>query len=98
MQGIQAVRTCENEGASVGNKPCPRKATHRVTIWRGEDEYESFLCPECFAGFREQMVERGMPPRNEMPAADDECRPMPLLRCRCMKGTNGCMVAHGEKQ
>ena len=25
---------------------------------------------------------------------DIACRPMPLLRCRCMKGTNGCMVQH----
>lgn len=65
------MNTCENEGESVGNKPCGKAATHRVTIWRGEDEYESFLCPECFVGFREQMVKSGLPPRNESRSSSD---------------------------
>ena len=29
-----------------------------------------------------------------MKGGDLVCRPMPMLRCRCMKGTNGCMVQH----
>ena len=55
----------ENEGASVGGKPCSNAATHRVLIAHDGDDYESFLCPECFTGFREEMVKSGMPPRNE---------------------------------
>ena len=61
------MNLCENEGTSVGNKSCSRPATHRVTFSQGEDEYESFLCPECFQGFRDEMIASGLPPRNEVP-------------------------------
>lgn len=68
----QGPRPCENEGTSVGGKPCPNAATHRVTFWEGQDEYESFLCGECFVGFREEMIKIGLRPRNEQPT-DTPC-------------------------
>ncbi len=56
---------CENEGSVVGNKRCASAATHRVVIHEGEDDYESFLCGPCFAGFREEMIQSGNRPLNE---------------------------------
>lgn len=56
---------CENEGSSVGNAQCPNDATHRVKIRHGDDDYETFLCSTCFAGFREEMIKSGLAPRNE---------------------------------
>lgn len=56
---------CENEGSVVGNKPCPNEATHRVQITYDADDYETHLCPSCFAGFRAEMIESGHKPKNE---------------------------------
>lgn len=56
---------CENEGSVVGNKQCPNDASHRVLIHRPDGDYESFLCGQCFAGFRAEMVEAGLDPINE---------------------------------
>lgn len=64
MRGRQ-VRTCENEGTSVGGKPCPNEATHRALLRHDGDDYETFLCPTCFAGFREEMIANGLHPKND---------------------------------
>ena len=59
------MRTCENEGTSVGSKPCVNAATHRVLVAHKGDDYESFLCTDCSTGFREEMIRQGLRPRNE---------------------------------
>lgn len=56
---------CENMGSIVGNKQCPNESTHRIVLTDGGDDYESFLCPTCFTGFREEMVKQGLRPKNE---------------------------------
>lgn len=57
------VVRCENYGSG---SQCANDATHCVRFWTDGDEYESSLCPACFAGFREEMIKNGMMPRNEV--------------------------------
>lgn len=65
------MKQCENEGGIVGNKPCANEATHRIVLTDGADDYESFLCPACFTGFREEMIKQGLRPKNEAPGQSE---------------------------
>lgn len=67
----------------------PWRCMHCLTP--SPDDDIPLQCPACPP---EQIGQVWLREHGEAACEPDPCRPVPLLRCRCSLGTNGCMAFH----